>query len=98
MRRLLIAFGSTQFQDAADNRSFTASRQFACRADAAFGGGGGAGAPGFALAGGGARPLEKGSFVCWAGLPLRGLTGLTSIASRNVRQRRGRLRTIVLHS
>ena len=63
MCRLLTIFGSEVFQDAADNRSFTASLQFACRTDAAWGGGGGAGAPGFALAGGGARPLEKGSLA-----------------------------------
>ena len=46
---LLTIFGSEVFQDAADNGSFTASLQFACRTDAAWEGGGGAGAPGFAL-------------------------------------------------
>ena len=45
----LAIFGSEVFQDAADNRSFTASLQFACRTDAAWEGGGGAGAPGFEL-------------------------------------------------
>ena len=49
MRRLLIIFGSKLFQDAADNKALTPSLQFACRTDAAWEGGGGAGAPGFAL-------------------------------------------------